>query len=255
MIFSARVIEYEVWCQSKAPYELFIGYQIQVKTLEGIWSLHKSQRELEELHQALLQELQAYPETTDLVFPILSTDLTEEMLQSNLYRLNQYLSSVLCIPHRLQEIEWFLSREEEMKDLWVHGDPEAKEYGARRQPRDRGVFSSNSNIHRFQIQIPGYELQEGVVVYEMLVQEYYSSSECLAWKVKRRYQEFRKFHKSNGSQLSFPPKLYSKGQQELELRRQQLEVYMQETATLYQSPELFSFLDLDNPNRVILSLD
>ena len=122
-----------------------------------------------------------------------------------------------------------------------------------------------STSHRFSVSIPSYSHANPAdvkshILYAIDVREYFSLTSFIEWQVTRRYRDFEALHAALQrlfAGYAFPPlpskrrTLRGKKEGELEQRRAQLEVYLQQVinVTMFQVDEFFDFFDLKNANR------
>ena len=126
--------------------------------------------------------------------------------------------------------------------------------------------SDSSDSHRFSVSVPSFSPAEpdnpaSHILFLITVREYFSLSSFIEWTVTRRYRDFASLHAALSRQFpSYPlPLLPSKkrkvgrrSEAELESRRSQLELFLQQVINvrIFQVDEFFAFFDLQNANRV-----
>lgn len=150
-------------------------------------------------------------------------------------------------------------------------------------------LDSAASYHRFTIHFDGYKHQEEPIeasespmvstnnsmnsnnkhhiVYTVIVHEYFTPYNYITWRIQRRYRDFERLHSQLQKQFSssidfpqLPPKSFqlkvgrrTESQDFLVARMELLEIYSQRIVgtTFFQVEQVFSFLDMNSPNRVI----
>jgi len=123
--------------------------------------------------------------------------------------------------------------------------------------------SKSESSHFYEAKIISSDSNDGFTAYNIIICEYFAPKEYITWSIKRRYREFESLYNTLTSKgikdlPEFPRKkvpLFSNDPEFMDSRKVQLQLNLSkwlENPTCHID-ELFTFIDLSNPNRIISS--
>ena len=124
-----------------------------------------------------------------------------------------------------------------------------------------GTHFFDCEVIRWQI-VQEPEMQTSFVVYTIIVKEFYSRTEFISWQIVKRYREFEALYKlflKRFGDIPTPPlppkKMNNNKPKVINERVRLLEAFLQQLINTahFQIDELFTFLDLHNPQRQIIT--